>query len=358
MYKIVFAAFCLLGCAGFLFAQIPGRWKNHDTIRPARPVITPAIPSTQDRVGKAPSDAVVLFDGSNLKNWCDKDGHPSKWIVSGDYMECVKGSGFIFSKQGFGDCQLHIEFAAPTPPEGHSQGRGNSGVFLMSTYEVQVLDSYQNHTYADGQCAAIYGQHPPMVNACLPPGQWQIYDIIFHRPRFDDRGNLASRARITVIHNGVLVQDDVEIYGPTSWMSRETYVQHADKLPLGLQDHGNPVRYRNIWVRELPERGQLAGDACTRPPDKIIALAPEKLDRYVGKYETSPNNFTNISREGNTLYLAMYPKHKVEITPESETLFNATIIDVRLLFNIDSHGHVQGMTISHSGSEHKAKKIN
>jgi hypothetical protein len=357
MHKLTFVVIALLGCAGFLMAQVPGRWKNHDSTRPERPVITPAVPSTQVQVGHAPSDAIVLFDGNGLQNWVDKDGKPSKWIVKGDFMECVKGSGFIFTKQGFGDCQLHLEFACPTPPEGNSQGRGNSGVFLMSTYEVQVLDSYQNHTYADGQCAAIYGQHPPMVNACLPPGQWQTYDIIFHRPRFDDRGNLVDRARITVIQNGVLVQDDVEIYGPTSWMSRDAYVAHADKLPLGLQDHGNPVRYRNIWVRELPERGQLAGDAVTRPPDKIITLAPEILDRYVGKYESSPNNFTYIIREGNTLYLSFYPKHKVEITPESESKFNATIIDVQLLFDIDSQAKVLGMTVQHSGEQHKVKKV-
>jgi hypothetical protein len=162
-------------------------------------------------------------------------------------------SGFIHTRQPFGDCQLHVEFAEPVPAVGESQERGNSGVFLMGLYEIQVLDSYQNKTYADGQASGVYGQFPPQVNASLPPGQWQMYDIIFHSPHFDQDGKLLRPARFTVLHNGVLVQDNVELSGPTAHHQRPPYKATPDKLPLSLQDHGNPVRFRNIWIRELGE---------------------------------------------------------------------------------------------------------
>jgi hypothetical protein len=166
-------------------------------------------------------------------------------------MEVVAKTGSIRTKTGFGDCQLHVEWAAPTLVSGEGQGRGNSGVFLMDTYEVQVLDSYNNVTYADGMAASVYGQYPPLVNACRKPGEWQIYDIIFHRPRYDAGGKLLAPARMTVLHNGVLVHDNVELTGPTAHKARPPYKVHPDKLPLSLQDHGNPVRYRNIWLRPL-----------------------------------------------------------------------------------------------------------
>lgn len=166
-------------------------------------------------------------------------------------MEVVKKTGSIRTKQNFGDCQLHIEWAAPLPVVGKGQGRGNSGVFLMDTYELQVLDSYNNRTYADGMAASVYGQFPPLVNACRPPGEWQAFDIIFYRPHFDKNGNLIHPVRMTVLHNGVLVQDNVELLGPTAWKKRVPYKPHPEKMPLSLQDHGNPVRYRNIWIREL-----------------------------------------------------------------------------------------------------------
>jgi hypothetical protein len=166
-------------------------------------------------------------------------------------MEVSKGGGDIRTKQGFGDCQLHVEWAAPAVVVGESQGRGNSGVFLMGLYEVQVLDCYGNKTYADGSTASIYGQYPPLVNVCRKPGEWQTYDIVFHAPRFDKDGQLLSAARLTVFHNGVLVQDNEELTGPTGHKQRPPYKAHADKLPIKLQDHTNPVRYRNIWVREL-----------------------------------------------------------------------------------------------------------
>ncbi|HSB74937.1 MAG TPA: DUF1080 domain-containing protein [Terriglobales bacterium] len=227
------------------------RWKQHDLNRPVPRAITPGTASTQEQPGKPPSDAVVLFEGKDLSRWESKNGGPAKWKVEHGYLEVVKGTGDLQTRDKFGDCQLHVEWAAPTPALGESQERGNSGVFLMGQYEIQVLDSYHNRTYADGQAAAVYGQYPPLVNASRPPGEWQTYDIIFHRPRFDAAGKLLQSARVTVLHNGVLVQDNVALTGPTAHQKRPPYEPGPDRLPLGLQDHGNPVRFRNIWLREL-----------------------------------------------------------------------------------------------------------
>jgi len=244
--------FLLLAATSQLsYAQVDSRWKIHDTDRPLPPVIDAGTPSTQDSPGRPPSDAVVLFDGKDLSHWSHKDGSPAKWKVEHGYAEVVAKTGYIYTREAFGDCQLHVEFAEPVPPQGESQERGNSGVFLMGLYEIQVLDSYENKTYADGQAAAVYGQYPPQVNASRPPGQWQSYDIVFHGPRFDKEGKLIRAARVTVLHNGALVQDNVKLSGPTAHRQRPPYTAHAEKLPLALQDHGTPVRYRNIWIREL-----------------------------------------------------------------------------------------------------------
>ena len=201
-----------------------------------------------------PSDAIVLFDGKSLSQWQSQDGSPAKWVVRDGYVEVAPGAGPMLTKRGFGDVQLHIEWATPTPPRGEGQERGNSGVFLMSFYEIQVLDSYDNDTYPDGQAAAVYGQTPPLANASRPPGQWQSYNIVFHRPRFASDGSVRDSARVTVFHNGVLVQDNTIITGRTVHAARAHYEPHADELPLLLQDHGNPIRYRDIWIRELGAR--------------------------------------------------------------------------------------------------------
>lgn len=237
-------------------ANAEQEWKIHDRNRPQPVVITPGECSTQDHPGQAPSDAIVLFDGKDLSKWRAADDGPAKWKVGDGYFEVAPGTGDMHTQQAFGDCQLHVEFAEPFPAHGEDQDRGNSGVFLMSLFEVQVLDSYQSRTYPDGQEAAIYGQYPPLVNACRPPGQWQTYDIIFHGARFDPAGKLLRPAFITVLHNGVLVQDHVRIMGPTAHMHRPPYQPTPQKLPLKLQDHDHPVRYRNIWIRELAEPGQ------------------------------------------------------------------------------------------------------
>ncbi|MEP7336353.1 MAG: DUF1080 domain-containing protein [Acidobacteriota bacterium] len=211
------------------------------------PVITPGA-----KPGDAPSDAIILFDGKDLSGWKSlRDGGDAKWTVQDGFMQVKGGTGDIATKQEFGDCQLHIEWATPAEVKGDSQGRGNSGVFLMGHYEVQVLDSYQNPTYFHGQAGSVYKQHAPLVNAARKPGEWQTYDIIFSAPEFDEIGKVTKRARVTVIHNGVLVQNNVEIYGET-WHDRApSYIAHPSKGPLKLQDHGNPTRFRNVWVRPL-----------------------------------------------------------------------------------------------------------
>lgn len=245
------AAAVMAASPNILLGQVDPKWKIHDLDRPVPPVVDPGTSSTQAEPGRPPSDAVVLFDGKDLSKWQHDDGSPAKWKVENGYAEVVRKTGEIRTKEAFGDCQLHVEFREPTPPHGESQERGNSGVFLMGLYEVQVLDSYENKTYADGQASALYGQYPPLVNASRPPGQWQWYDIVFHGPRFDSSGKLLRPARFTVFHNGVLVQDNVELTGPTAHGERPPYKAQPEKLPLALQDHGNPVRYRNIWIREL-----------------------------------------------------------------------------------------------------------
>ena len=224
-------------------------------IQPQPPIVTPGPAPEGGVITPAPSDAIVLFDGTSLDNWTATDGTATKWILKDGALQPTEDSGYIQSKQEFGSIQLHVEFATPAVPEGDGQGRGNSGVFLMGQYEVQVLDSYGNTTYPDGQCAALYGRHKPLANACRKPGEWQSYDIVFHRPIFEG-DKLVKRATFTVIHNGVLVHDKAKLTGGTGWEGSHSisdYVAHGDKGPLQFQDHGNPVLFRNVWVRELAD---------------------------------------------------------------------------------------------------------
>ena len=194
--------------------------------------------------GAPPSDAVILFDGTNLSAWKGTEN----WKIENGAM--VSGKGDARTVGSFGDCQLHIEWSAPTPAKGSGQGRGNSGIFLMDNYELQVLDSFENKTYFDGQAGAIYKQTPPQVNVTKPPGTWNIYDVIWTAPRFADDGSLKSPAYITALHNGVLILNHFELKGDTPFVRPPKYNKHSDRLPIRLQDHGNPVRFRNIWVRE------------------------------------------------------------------------------------------------------------
>jgi hypothetical protein len=228
-----------------------GKWHVHDGKRPAPPVVTPGSPVSI----APPSDALVLFDGKDLSKWRSGDGKEAAWKVADGCVEIAAGKGDIETKDGFGDCQLHLEWCEPAVPKSESQGRGNSGVFFMGRYELQVLDSFENATYPDGQCAALYGQYPPLVNACRKPGEWQSYDVAFSAPRFDGE-KLASPGYMTVLHNGVLVHDHDAILGATAHRALATYAPHGPAGPLRLQDHGDPLRFRNIWIRRLEPRGE------------------------------------------------------------------------------------------------------
>ena len=229
---------------------LPGTpWHVHDPDRPQPAVVTPGTFPTAEAPGRAPSDAVVLFDGHDLAAWSDDDGHPPAWkLVDG---AVTPSGGAIHTLQDFGDVQVHVEFAEPDPAHGHGQERGNSGVFLQGLYEVQVLDSYDNPTYPDGLASAIYGQNPPQVNAARPPGEWQAYDIVFTVARFHPDGSLKTPAYLTVFDNGVLVQNHVALLGPTVNGALAKYEYTPPIGPLSLQDHGNAVRYRDVWVRPL-----------------------------------------------------------------------------------------------------------
>ncbi len=321
-------------------------WLGHDRDRPPPTVVIPGTPSTQEQPGMPPSDATVLFDGKEVSPWVAMDGSPTKWIVKDGALECVPGSNYIRSLQSFGDCQLHVEWAAPNPPHDDSQGRGNSGVFFgFGRYEVQVLDSYQNKTYADGSAGSIYGQYPALVNVALPPGEWQTYDIIWTAPRFEANGALLSKARVTVIHNGVLIQNNVELTGPTGWVGRAPYQAHPERTPIAFQDHGNPVRYRNVWVRELGNHRR-----------KEIKAPDTLLDSYVGEYrQGSQGNPVKISRLPDGLLALTLVGEELVLHAESPTKFYALTTDVLCEFNFS--GSTKKIAVSVGDDESRSMHL-
>jgi hypothetical protein len=229
--------------------QPDGRWRIHDGARPQPRIVRPGTAGAMSPA-PAPQDAVVLVGaGDDRSAWQMMDGTPVTWTMKNGVLET--GKGLIRTKAEFTDVQLHVEFATPGEVKGDSQGRGNSGVFMLGKFEIQVLDSHQNRTYPDGQAAALYGQFPPLVNASRPPGEWQTYDVAFTAPRFTPSGTLDKPAVVTVFHNGVLVHHATPFWGPTAHKKIDPYVPATARGPLSLQDHGNPVRYRNIWIRSL-----------------------------------------------------------------------------------------------------------
>ncbi len=257
-HAFVFSIAALLSAASGLRAaegytdtpmQPDGKWHVHDPNRPKAPIITPG--KSYSDLAPAPSDAVLLFDGKDFSKWKGEKGDV-KWKIESGYMETTS-TGRIRTTDEFGDFQLHLEFATPSVVKGNGQGRGNNGVNIYGRYEIQVLDSFNNETYADGQCAAIYGQTPPLVNASRGPGEWQTYDIIWESPRWEE-GKLVKKAYVSVLHNGVVVHHRKELYGTTPYHALGNYNRpHAPKGYIELYEHGNPVRFRNIWIRPLGE---------------------------------------------------------------------------------------------------------
>jgi hypothetical protein len=360
-----FVCLCSIATAG-LFACLvadevrnlaaENRWKQHDIHRPKPPVVEPAVGAV---AAPAPQDAVILFDGTNLDAWQDPEGGPARWKVTGGFMEIAPGTGPIESKGKFGDVQLHVEWAAPNPPGGTGQDRGNSGIFLMGLYELQVLDSYRAETYADGQAGAVYGQYPPLFNASRPPGQWQTYEIAFRRPRFDQNGKLMEPARVTVIHNGILVQNNEELFGMTSWLESLPYEAHADRGPILLQDHGHPVRFRNLWARNLPERPAPTAQDLARP--KIVSLPADALDQLAGTYTMGPKTdatrVTITRGDGHLLFKVPFRPTALVLLPVSATDFVMPRTDGRFTFQRDDQGRVTGVLFQIGDGERSLTKI-
>lgn len=307
-------------------------WKQHSMRRPKPPVVAPA-----DKPGDPPADAVVLFDGKSLDGFESSGGGQAKWTLGDGFFEVKPGSGPIVSKAEFGDVQLHVEWASPEPAVGKGQDRGNSGVFLLGQFEIQVLDNYQAETYADGQAGAVYGQYPPLANASKPPGQWQTYDIAFRRPRFDASGSLVEPARVTVIHNGIVVQNNEVIYGPTSWLRYDPYVKGPEKAPIELQDHGHKVRFRNLWARPLPERAP--ADAVETAPIAIVPMASDKIASFAGEYSlnTRPNSPPLVVKAKGDHLLARFPNRVTEmkLVPIGDGQFQFTETDAKFEFSPD-----------------------
>jgi hypothetical protein len=326
---------CSLAASGALRGAPDPNWLGHDRDRPMAPVVEPGTFSSQEQPGRPPSDATVLFDGNDISQWVAMDGSPTKWIVRDGALECVPGSGYVRTLQAFGDCQLHVEWASPNPPHGVSQDRGNSGVFFgYDRYEIQVLDSYQSKTYADGAAAAVYGQYPPLVNVTRPPGQWQTYDIVWTAPRFDADGNVVSKARETVFHNGVLVQNNVELTGPTGWIGRVPYKAHPERTPIAFQDHGHPVRYRNVWVRELGN-----------PRHKEFMLPDALLDTYVGDYGRAKSNSFKVRRLADGLLSLTIANQDLVMHAQSQTKFFALTTDAQCEFDFSGEKKVLRVSV-------------
>lgn len=335
-------------------------WAVHDHNRPQPRVVTPGSFSTPEQPGKPPSDAIVLFDGSaaSLDRWQSdprpgEPAGPTKWIVKEGAMECVPKSGYIRTKDEFGDCHLHIEWAAPRSVQGNSQGRGNSGIFLLGV-EVQVLDSHENPTYADGSANSVYGVNPPLVNALRPPGEFQVVDIFFRRPVYRE-GTLVDSGYVTVFCNGVLVQDHTPLEGPTGHLRRVSSRPLPEKGPLRLQDHGNPVRYRNIWYRPLPPRaieggtdGMLTAEATTAKRKetaatiradaaKLAAGSTAHLLRLAESlvYEKEPSTTREVEQLFERYAAGVKPLPAVELEPKKAEI-NSVLRALRYLakFNV------------------------
>ena len=328
----------------------PLGWRQHDLDRPQPDRVEPA---EQALPTPAPSDAVVLIgpDGSGLDAWETNEGDAAPWEVRGGALEVVPGSGGIQTKESFGDVQLHIEWQPADELEKDGQDRSNSGVFLIDgRYEVQVLDSWDNPTYADGRAAAIYGQFPPLADATRPPGAWQSYDIFFRMPRFGPDSSVAEPARLTVLHNGVLVQNNESLPGTTTWLESYAYVPHGEGR-ISLQDHGSPTRFRNLWVRRIADR-------ATAPPDAFSAveLTDRQLDRVVGVYEREGGGTWRIVRTDDGLGLDVGRDAPLAMVPVSESAFELVNTAGRVEVDLDGDA-ATGLTFRMGGGVYPATRV-
>ncbi len=306
----------------------------HDRTRPQPAVVDAGTFSSQEKAGIPPSDAIQLFNGEDLIKWAAMDGRPTGWVVRDGVMECKAGSGMIRTRRSFGDCQLHVEWASPNKANSKGQGNGNSGVFFGNgRYEIQVLQSHDSPTYADGSAGSIYGQYPPLVNATRPAGEWQVYDIIWTAPRFKKNGKLKSKARVTVLHNGVLIQNNVELTGPNNWFERPPYSEHPVKLPISFQDHGNPVRFRNIWVRELDN---------SRPE---YLLPDATLDSYAGDYKRTDTDTVEVRRLPDGLLSVSFVGATLKMHATSSTQFFAEVSDVQCEFRFSGGKKILAISV-------------
>lgn len=358
------ARLALLGALGVCAAAAPAAqtpmpdssgapdWRQHDVTRPQPPRVEPAA---DHLLAAPPSDAVVLIgpDGEGLDNWRADDGGEPRWVVRDGALVATPGAGGIRTEEAFGDVQLHVEWMPADEPEKTSQNRSNSGIFLVDgRYEVQVLDVWDNPTYADGRAGAIYGQFPPLADASRPPGEWQSYDIFFRMPRFGDGGEVLEPARLTVLHNGVLVQNNEALPGMTIWLESLPYAPHGEGR-IGLQDHGSPVRFRNFWVRRLPERPSPPAGYFDVDP---VALSDAEYDRLVGTYdrENDGGQFV-IERTASGLGLSMpWRPGVLRMIPVSPTSFELEKTAGRLDFDLGPDGEPAALTFTMGGGTYRA----
>ena len=310
-------------------AQQPTGWKAHDKNRPQPKVVDTGESNASASI---PSDAIVLFDGTDLSQWNGPDEKKPRWKVKDGVMECFRGAKFLYTKEKFGDIQLHIEWASPEGAKGKGQGRGNSGVFLPGGVEIQVLDSFENETYADGGASSIYGQYPPLANASRGPGKWQSYDIIYHMPVFDADEKLVKPAIVTVLHNGVIVQHAVEALGPTAWVYHEEFDPKVTEGTIGLQDHGNPVRFRNIWVRKLDTATTVGEYPEERP------FTENELEKFPGKYGKK----LEVKASEGKLWLRALGR-SLEMTAYVDGTIGTRGSAGTLKFNVDEEGNVKSV---------------